>query len=193
MEAVKDQINLARAFVRAVQLDRDARERMRLVLVGDGRLTPKVEALLSEGGVRDLAWLAGERADVTALLRGLDCFVLPSLAEGVSNTILEAMATALPVVATRVGANGELVEDGVTGRMVPAADSDALARAMIDYFKDPSMARQHGRAGRQVVERKFSLDKMIEEYHSLYSALIQRRTRDCSSTPAAASGRRTHD
>ena len=191
METVKDPINLARAFVRAGQLDREARRRMRLVLVGDGRLRPEVEAFLSEAGVRDLAWLAGERADVTGMLQGLDCFVLPSLAEGVSNTILEAMATGLPVVATHVGANGKLVEDGVTGRLVPPADSDALAHAMIDYFRNPSMARQHGRAGRQVVERRFSLERMVEDYHRLYEALIPRRRRNDSDAPAATPNRHT--
>ncbi|MEO8566767.1 MAG: TIGR03088 family PEP-CTERM/XrtA system glycosyltransferase, partial [Betaproteobacteria bacterium] len=105
MEAVKDQTNLARAFVTAVGADPEARARLRLVLVGDGRLRSEVEAILESAGVRELAWFAGERADVAPMLQGLDCFVLPSLAEGVSNTILEAMACGLPVVATRVGAN----------------------------------------------------------------------------------------
>ena len=127
------------------------------------------------------------------LLQGLDCFVLPSLAEGVSNTILEAMAAGLPVVATRVGANGELVEDGVTGRLVPPADSDALARAMVDYFKDPMMARQHGRAGRQVVVRRFSLERMVEEYRRLYSALIRSDASDASVTRPATPGPHTND
>ena len=82
MEVVKDQLNFARALVRPAA-EPEARRRMRLVLVGDGALRPRVESILAEGGVRDLAWLPGERADVPALLRGLDCFVLPSLAEGV--------------------------------------------------------------------------------------------------------------
>ncbi len=112
MEAVKDQTNLARAFVAALKADPEARARLRLVLVGDGKLKSEVEAILESAGVRDLAWFAGERADVVPLLQGLDCFVLPSLAEGVSNTMLEAMACGLPVVATRVGANAELVETG---------------------------------------------------------------------------------
>ena len=81
------------------------------------------------------------------LLHGLDCFVLPSLAEGVSNTILEAMACGLPVVATRVGANGELIEDGTSGRLVPSRNSDALAREIVAYFDAPAIARRHGRAG----------------------------------------------
>jgi len=190
MEAVKDQINLAQAFVRAIALCPDARKRMRLVLVGAGAQRPRVEAILEEARVRDLAWLPGERADVSVLLQGFDCFVLPSLAEGVSNTILEAMASALPVVATRVGANDELVEDGVTGRLVPAADSEALARALIAYFDDPSLARRHGRAGRQLVERRFSLERMVETYHRLYTGLLASQAPNVSNAPAATPGGR---
>jgi len=172
MEPVKDQLNLARAFVAAVSTHRDARSRMRLVLIGDGSLRPQVETILNEAGLRDLAWLPGERADVPSILRSLDCFVLPSLGEGVSNTVLEAMASGLPVVATRVGANSELVEDGATGHIVPAADSDALARSIVGYFSDPATARSHGRAGRERAARQFGLERMVEQYHALYTELL---------------------
>lgn len=176
METVKDQTNFARAFVRALELQPEARQRMRLVMIGDGALRSKVEAILAAAGARDLAWLPGELSGVPALLQGLDCFVLPSLAEGVSNTILEAMATALPVIATDVGANGELVQDGKTGQLVSASDSEALARSMVRYMSDPAIAAQHGRAGRQVVEHRFSLERMVDDYHRLYSELAGRRT-----------------
>ncbi|NDP41105.1 MAG: TIGR03088 family PEP-CTERM/XrtA system glycosyltransferase [Aromatoleum sp.] len=176
MEAVKDQTNLARAFVCALRLHPEARRRLRLVLVGDGALRPQVEAILEQGGARDLAWFSGERGDVVPLLQGLDCFVLPSLAEGVSNTILEAMACGLPVVATRVGANGELVENGLTGHLVPAADSDGLAHEIVGYFGDPATARRHGRAGRQLVLQRFSLERMVERYHRLYTSLLPERS-----------------
>jgi sugar transferase (PEP-CTERM/EpsH1 system associated) len=191
MEAVKDQTNLARAFVRALELHPEARQRMRLVMIGDGALRSQVEAILSASGAQDLAWLPGELSSVPALLQGLDCFVLPSLAEGVSNTILEAMATALPVIATDVGANGELVQDGSTGQLVPASDSEALARAMVRYMSDPAMAARHGRAGRQVIERRFSLDRMVDDYHRLYSELAARRTSAVPGTRAVARDRRT--
>jgi sugar transferase (PEP-CTERM/EpsH1 system associated) len=176
MQAVKDQTSLARAFVGALRRHPDARRRMRLVMVGDGPLRAAAERILADAGVADLAWFAGERDDVPGILRGLDCFVLPSLAEGISNTILEAMATRLPVVATRVGGNAELLEDGLDGRLVPAAHPDALAEAIVGYFGDAPLARRHARAARAAVERQFSLDRMVADYLALYeNALAQRR------------------
>ena len=193
METVKDQTNLARAFATAVRADSDARARLRLVLVGDGKLKGEIEAILGSAGVRDLAWFAGERADVVPLLQGLDCFVLPSLAEGVSNTILEAMACGLPVVATRVGANAELVEQNVTGRTVPAADSDALAREIAAYFAAPELARQHGQAGRRRIERRFSLERMIDDYDRVYTGLLRAHqpARSAAATAAPRPGVRS--
>jgi len=195
MEKVKDQTNLARAFVSAVRADPEARARLRLVLVGDGKLKREVETLLESAGVRELAWFAGERADVVPLLQGLDCFVLPSLAEGVSNTILEAMACGLPVVATRVGANAELVEQNVTGRTVPAADSDALAREIGAYFTTPALARQHGQAGRRRVERRFSLERMVDDYDRVYRGLLRthRPVRSAAAAAAPRPGVRSQD
>jgi sugar transferase (PEP-CTERM/EpsH1 system associated) len=186
MEAVKDQTNLARAFVAAVNAGPEARARLRLVLVGDGKLKGEVEAILGSAGLRELAWFAGERADVVPLLQGLDCFVLPSLAEGVSNTVLEAMACGLPVVATRVGANAELVEQNMTGRTVPAGDSEALAREIGAYFATPGLARQHGQAARRRVERQFSLERMVDDYDRVYTGLLQTRRAGRSGAAAAA-------
>lgn len=171
IDPVKDQANLARAFVLAVRRDAAARRRLRLVMVGEGPLRPQVEAILEAAGVRDLAWFAGERHDIPEVMRGLDCFVLPSLAEGVSNTVLEAMACALPVVATRVGANAELVAEGTTGTLVPAGDSEALSAGILATFADPPGAAARGRAGRARVEQRFSLERMVDRYHALYSAL----------------------
>ncbi len=90
---------------------------------------------MQQGGVRELAWFAGERDDVADIMRGLDCFVLPSLAEGVSNTILEAMACALPVIATRVGGNAELVDDDAHRAACAGRRSTALAHAILDIFR----------------------------------------------------------
>jgi len=175
MQMVKDQTSLARAFVRAIERDPSARARLRLVMVGDGALRSEIERILDKAGVRELAWLPGERSDVPEITRSLDCFVLPSLAEGISNTILEAMASGLTVIATRVGGNAELVEDGMTGRLVPPADSEALATRILDYFHHPDVGRRHGKAGRNRAERRFSLDRMVADYDRLYRRLLERR------------------
>jgi sugar transferase (PEP-CTERM/EpsH1 system associated) len=175
MERVKDQVTLARAFARAVGSSTAAAQRLRLVMVGAGPLADEVDRTLRESGVRALAWLPGERSDIPAILRALDCFALPSLAEGISNTILEAMACALPVVATRVGGNPELVEEGSTGRLVRAADPEGMAGALLDYFENPDAARRHGTAGRDLVEQRFSLNCMVGDYVRLYSRLLAKR------------------
>jgi sugar transferase (PEP-CTERM/EpsH1 system associated) len=168
LEAIKDPLNLARAFIRALKLHPAAAARLRLVVVGDGALRQPMDALLADAGVRDLAWLAGERAEVPQLMRGLDCFVLPSRAEGVSNTILEAMATRLPIVATGVGGNAELIESGMSGTLVPPADPDALARGIIAYFEDRAVARRHAKAAYHVALTRFSLATMVAAYASIY-------------------------
>lgn len=175
LETVKDQPTLARAFVRALERSPGARERLRLALVGDGPLREATRRILEEAGVAHLAWMPGERSDVAELLRGFHCFALPSLAEGISNTILEAMASGLPVIATRVGGNGELVADGMTGRLVPPADPEALASRILDYFHHPEVARRHGTAGRSRVVRQFSLAQMVARYQEVYEALASAR------------------
>lgn len=128
--------------------------------------------MLAQAGAREFAWFAGERDDVPQLMRGLDCFVLPSLAEGVSNTILEAMATRLPVIATRVGGNAELVESGMTGTLVPSAHPDALAAAMLAYFHDRATAHRHAKAAYRLVSTRFSLATMVAAYDRVYERAL---------------------
>jgi len=168
MQAVKDQTLLTRAFLRMLQIDPSLQARARLVLVGDGPLRQDCVALLREASVDHLGWVPGARDDVAEVMRGLDCFVLPSWAEGVSNTILEAMATGLPVVATAVGGNPELVEAGRTGELVPAGEVEAMAQAMLKVVRDPATAARYGRAARAEVERRFSLQAMVAAYQGVY-------------------------
>ncbi|MCC9596335.1 MULTISPECIES: TIGR03088 family PEP-CTERM/XrtA system glycosyltransferase [unclassified Rubrivivax] len=172
MQTVKAQPLLARAFVRALELAPRLRPVLRLVMVGDGPLRAEAQAVLAQGGAADLAWLPGERRDVPELMRSLDAFVLPSLAEGISNTILEAMASGLPVLATRVGGNAELVDDGTTGALVPAGDVDALAAGLVALASDPAGAAVQGAAGRRRVVDGFSLDAMVGRYRALYDELL---------------------
>ena len=172
LEGIKDPLNLVRAFVLALEMQPAAANHLRLVVMGDGALRLEADAVLAEAGLRELAWFAGERADVPQFLRGLDCFVLPSLAEGVSNTILEAMATRLPVIATHVGGNAELIEPGMTGTLVPSAHSDALARAILAYFGDRATARRHAKAAHHVALTRFSLATMVAAYARVYERAL---------------------
>lgn len=174
MQTVKDQLTLARAFVLALQQRPALGERLRLAMVGDGQLRARSQAILDEAGVAGLCWLPGERSDVAEVMQGLSCFVLPSLAEGISNTILEAMASGLPVIATDVGGNPELVTSGVTGEIVPAARPDLLAAALLRMADDPARAAAMGQAGRAEVERRFSLQAMVDAYLSLYDRFTGR-------------------
>jgi len=175
MQTVKAQPLLAQAFVQALALAPALRTRARLVLVGDGPLRAEVQQVLQAGGVADLAWLPGDRSDVPALMQALDLFVLPSVAEGISNTILEAMASGLPVLASAVGGNAELVLPGETGELLPAGDVPALAAALVRMAQAPALATAMGHAGRQRVEAEFSLDGMVRRYRDLYRDQLARR------------------
>jgi sugar transferase (PEP-CTERM/EpsH1 system associated) len=187
LQTVKDQVNLVHAVAHAVAVSSEARARLRLVIAGDGPQRAEVEAAIIDTGLRNHAWLAGARDDVPTILRGLDAFVLPSRAEGISNTILESMACGLPIVATRVGGNPDLIDDGATGRLVPPANPKALGGALLALFADPIAARGLGRAARAECERRFSLDRMVADYAAVYDQLLA----NCSARPlaVAASGR----
>jgi sugar transferase (PEP-CTERM/EpsH1 system associated) len=176
MQAVKDQRTLAQAFVRALELAPALRGRLRLVMVGDGPLRAEVQQLLDAAGVGGLSWLPGERHDVADILRGLHCFVLPSQSEGISNVILEAMASGLPVLATAVGGNTELVRAGHTGELVPAQDADAMARAVIALASDPARCAAMGRTARADALARFSMQAMVASYQGLYDRLLGRPT-----------------
>lgn len=185
MHGVKDQLTLVRAFTRLTELVPEAKDKLRLVLVGDGPLRVQAEAILSEYGVRQAAWLPGEREDIPDILRAMDLFVLPSSAEGISNTVLEAMASGLPVVATAVGGNPELVQEGECGALVPPGDPAALADVLAAYVRDPERLRSHGEAARVRAETQFSLAGMLERYARLYDTLLRRAAQRVSASEAS--------
>jgi len=174
MQAVKDQVMLARAYVHALELAPQMRDTMRLVMVGEGPLRAQALAVLDAAGASDLAWLPGEREDIPDILRGLHMFALPSLAEGISNTILEAMASALPVVATDVGGNADLVVPGQTGEIIAAADPLAMARRLLHFAAQPALARSIGQAGRQRAVASFSMQAMVANYQYVYDMQLRR-------------------
>lgn len=171
LQDVKDQANLIDAFalLRAMLPN----EALRLVLVGDGPLRERLAARIAGHGLQDCAVLAGARADVAPPMRGFSLFALSSIAEGTPVTMLEAMATGLPVVATRVGGIPDLVQDGASGALVPPSDPQALAEALAGYVRDRARARSHGAAGRAIVERRYSMHAMLDAYLDLYDGLCQ--------------------
>ena len=176
MQAVKDPATLVRAFVRMLQLRPELRPRLRLVMVGDGPLRAPCQKLLDDAGCAAEAWLPGERDDVAEVMQQLDCFVLASLAEGISNTILEAMACGLPVVATAVGGNPELVASGQTGELVPSGDVPQLAARLLALADDPARALAMGRNARASVQQRFSVNAMVQAYQGLYDRQLGRQT-----------------
>lgn len=171
MAEVKDYPGLVEAFIRLCRARPDAAG-LRLLLVGDGPVRARCEAMLAAAGLAGQAWLPGDRADTAEWLRAFDVFVLNSLGEGISNTILEAMASGLPVVATRVGGNPELVTPGVTGTLVPPARADELAAALAGYVDDPARRRREGEAARARIAREFDWSRATAAYAAVYERLL---------------------
>jgi sugar transferase (PEP-CTERM/EpsH1 system associated) len=172
MAEVKDYPTLARSFIRLMQESDEARQKARLVLVGEGADRARCQQLLDEAGLAGLAWLPGERHDIADCLQALDVFVLPSLNEGISNTLLEAQACGLPVIATRVGGNVELVSEGLTGALLESADPLTLAQVLRSYLGDPVRRLREGAAARAGIESAHSLDAMAAAYGAVYDRVL---------------------
>ena len=173
LDPVKNQEMLLRAFELVLRRRPALRNRLRLVVVGDGPLLAHLTEIARSLCIADRSWFAGRRDDTADLLRLLDIFVLTSLNEGISNTILEAMASGLPVVATRVGGSVELIRDQVTGSLTEPESHEALAEALLTYVDDPQLRAARGSRARARVEADFSLDKMIERYADLYESMLR--------------------
>jgi sugar transferase (PEP-CTERM/EpsH1 system associated) len=174
LQRVKDQVTLLRAFAR-LHTDRpEWHDRLRLVVVGDGPLAAELHSIADQLGIAGSTWFAGAQHDVSRLLQGFDLFVLPSLNEGISNTILEAMACGLPILATAIGGNVELVRDGDCGRHFATGDVAFLADLLAVYVARPELGAEQGRAARARVEQAFSLDAMTRGYIALYDRLLER-------------------
>lgn len=176
LQRVKDQTMLLRAFATVSQQRPDLRPRLRLLIVGDGPLSGELKQLSHTLGIAPVTWFTGAVVDVAPLLRLTDIFALPSLNEGISNTVLEAMASGVPVLASAVGGNSELVFDGVNGALFAAGDVDALAARLTQYAGSQALRVRIGANARQLVEQRFSLQMMTERYTALYDWLLKRAT-----------------
>ena len=171
---VKDQQLLLRA---ADCLRREYPElgrRLRLLIVGDGPLHEQLDRLIEQLALQDMVWMAGDRDDVPALLQLMDVFVLPSLGEGISNTILEAMASGLPVVATAVGGNLELVEEGFNGSLFPAGDVQGFSTVLAALLQNDGERARQGINARERVCNRFDWNRTVNAYLGVYDELLGR-------------------
>jgi sugar transferase (PEP-CTERM/EpsH1 system associated) len=167
LAAVKDHRTLLAAFASFRERRRDAH----LTLIGDGPERAALEAHALDLGLWRAVTFAGERADVAPLYSAFDAFALSSLSEGISLTLLEAASAGLPIVATRVGGNPEVVVDGVTGILVPPGDPASFAEALAAVSSRWDRAAM-GAAGRARVVSRFGLDRMAREYEELYTSVL---------------------
>jgi L-malate glycosyltransferase len=145
------------------------------VLAGDGEQRPNFERTVADLGLTKHFSFLGQRIDIPSVLYSCDIAVLPSRAEGLPNAVLEYMAAALPTIASKVGGTVEIVEDGITGLLVPAENADALAAALLQLLRDPGQADRLGTNGREYVRQNFSFEKLVERIDDLYAELLRTR------------------
>jgi len=162
-----------RFFIEAIPLILREVPQARFLLLGDGRLKPQLEARVRELGIRDRVIFAGFREDISRFYPLMEISTLTSLSEGLSITILESMAFGLPVVATRVGGNPELVRHEETGFLVPPQNPPAFAEAVGNLLRDPSRCRIMGSRAREVV-RSFDIESVADRYSALYREPVRR-------------------
>ena len=168
-DPIKDHATLLRAFAKVAGQEPDAR----LLLVGDGPQRPETEALARELGLNGDVIFCGMRDDVPRMLAAMDVFVLSSLSEGASVTLLEAMAARKPCVVTRVGGNPELVESGRTGLLSHRGEADELARKLLWLLDHSARGAEMGEAGRERVLQHFTLARMFSDFEQLYGEVLK--------------------
>ena len=174
LQPVKDHATLLRGFSRLVCSRPGMRERVRLAIIGDGPLLPELQSLAGSLGIANVTWFSGALDKIEEILPAFDVFTLPSLNEGISNTVLEAMACGIPVVATAVGGTTELVKDNVCGRLFRPCDDAALAQLLDDYVMDGMRREADGMRARQMAVDRFSLSRMLASYGTLYDLCTDR-------------------
>lgn len=190
---VKNPVLLVEAFerlhARATSTDPELARRLQLRIIGDGPLAGILRGRVARSPVHERIELVGERDDIASCLRDLDIYALPSLAEGISNTLLEAMASGLPCVATSVGGNAELIDDRTGGTLVASSDADAMAAALGSYAGNAALRAAHGARARTRAVEHFGIDRMVADYEALYTNLLLRRGVVEPAWAAASTGR----
>jgi sugar transferase (PEP-CTERM/EpsH1 system associated) len=171
LDPIKNQLGLIDAFAALVKRNPAGADNLRLVIAGAGPLADALRSRVEQHALQRQVWLPGARNDAAALIRSFDVFVLPSFNEGISNTILEAMATGKPVIAGSVGGNTELIEHNVSGQLIDLNRPGALEDAMAAYCGNSARAAAHGAAARARALARYSLDAMVQSYMNVYDQL----------------------
>jgi len=166
---VKDHATGLRAFAHAL---RHGATQAVLGLVGDGEKRDEMEALAGELEIAAHVRFLGVRSDIPRLMAGADLFMLSSLSEGISVTLLEAMAASLPIVATDVGGNSEVLERDVTGLLSPRGDAEALGHNLRTLIESGELRRRMGQAGRERLLQQFTEQRMHERFTRLYREML---------------------
>jgi glycosyltransferase involved in cell wall biosynthesis len=168
----KGHLSLLEAFARVLNQRPDAI----LLIVGDGPKLAEINGHIRQLGIARSVSVLGERRDIPAILAALDAFCLPSEMEGMPMTILEAMASQLPVIATTVGGMPGMIDHGRTGLLVPVRSVDDLTAALLELANDARRAREMGAAGRRKLMSTFHLGSTLAAYEQCYSEALQGRT-----------------
>jgi glycosyltransferase involved in cell wall biosynthesis len=171
LAAQKDNDSLVRAMVPLKAMVKSVP--FILLLAGDGEERKKLEDLVHSTGLKEQVRLLGFWKEIPAFLAALDIFVTPSLWEGLSISILEAMAAAKPIVATSILPNAELVEDEVTGLLVPPKSPERIAEAIARIVRDPELGKRCAMAARRRVMKEYSIDRMCQQTWDLYLNLLR--------------------
>lgn len=166
----KDAATLIRAFGCLPEYLAEEKNLFSLHIVGDGKERASLEQLATTLHCGNRVHFLGQQHDIESRLSEASMFVLPSLSEGISLTLLEAMARGLPVIATRVGGTPEVIEHGVTGLLVPVGDPNAMAKAIAEIVLNPGLGRRLGQKGRERVEQSFDVRSMLRAYEALYDS-----------------------
>ena len=166
---IKNQTFLVKSFIELVKDNPILKSKLKLIIVGDGILLPRIQNLIQEAKIERNVWLAGRRDDIAKLMNLIDIFVLPSLAEGISNTLLEAMASGSPFIATNVGGNVDLVcPEHSKSHLVDVNDIEALKCVMQNYADGSFDLNKDSQLVRTYCVRNFSIEAMVSKYHQLY-------------------------
>jgi sugar transferase (PEP-CTERM/EpsH1 system associated) len=171
MAKVKDQLSIIKAAEKLLTDYPDLKNTLKFIVVGSGELYQALYEYIASNNMEESIELLGARNDVALILQDFDVFILTSLAEGIPLTILEAMATALPIIATEVGGNPELIDNDINGFLIKPKDIDNIACKIKYYLDHPESVVQHGINSREKVENNFSLQVMTEKYLQLYRGL----------------------